>query len=99
MREIWWDEEYPPSEWAELFDYTAAHEGVSLWDFNRWFEKVEKFFTAFFTIETEDGIEKGFIGIMFQFFMDNPILIFMIGIACAYGAFNLLSHALKVAKM
>lgn len=38
------------------------------------------------------------LGRMFIFFIDNPVLVFLIAFGCAYGAFNLGRYALKVAR-
>lgn len=39
------------------------------------------------------------IGSMFIFFLDNPVLFFLISFGCAFGAFSLIRKALRVASL
>lgn len=45
------------------------------------------------------GGNDSILGRMFIFFLNNPVLVFLIAFGLAYGSFNLARYALKVAKM
>lgn len=63
---------------------------LEMWDF---LDKIKQLMSAFF------GGDESILGRMFIFFIDNPVLVFMISFALAYGAINLARYSFKVAKM
>lgn len=70
--------------------YPATRVPIEMWDF---LDKIKELMNGFF------GGNDSVLGRMFIFFLDNPVLVFLISFALAYGSFNLLRYTLKVAKM
>ena len=87
--------------WRKIMQYAHLHEvnpdkypkGRVPVEMSEFVSDIKDLMVGFF------GGADSVLGKMFIFFLDNPVLVFMISFGLAFGAFNLAKYALKVAKM
>lgn len=89
------------THWEKIMRYYTEHqhnpdkypEWRNTHEWSAFVKYLRAFISAFFT--DKDSI----LGKMFLFFLDNPILNFILGVAFAFFAFNLVRSALRTARV
>lgn len=87
--------------WRKIMQYAHLHEvnpdrypaGRVPVEMSEFVSDVKDLMNGFF------GGSDSVLGRLFIFFLDNPVLVFLIAFGLAYGSFGLARYALKVAKM
>lgn len=87
--------------WRKIMQYAHLHEvnpdkypaGRVPVEMSEFLSDIKELMAGFF------GGSDSILGILFIFFLDNPVLVFLIAFGLAFGSFNLARYALKVAKM
>ena len=94
-------EEWQPDMWRKIMRYYTDHqrnpdkypEWRNTWEWSDFMEYLRSWISAFFS--DKDSI----LGKLFLFFVNNPMLTFLIGIGFAFFSFNLVRSALKTAHL
>lgn len=87
--------------WRKIMQYAHLHEvnpdkypaGRVPVEMSEFLSDIKELMTGFF------GGSDSILGRLFVFFLDNPVLVFLIAFGLAFGAFNLARYSLKIAKM
>jgi len=86
--------------WRKIMRYAHLHEvnpdkypaGRVPVEMSEFISDMKDFMAGFF------GGDDSILGRMFIFFLNNPVLVFLIAFGLAYGSFNLLRYAFRVTK-
>lgn len=86
--------------WRKIMRYAHLHEinpekypaGRVPVEMSEFLSDIKDLMAGFF------GGDDSILGRMFIFFMNNPVLVFLIAFGLAYGSFNLLRYAFRVTK-
>lgn len=87
--------------WRKILRYSHLHEinpdkypaGRVPVEMSEFLSDIKDFMAGFF------GGYDSVLGKMFIFFLDNPVLVFLIAFGLAYGSFDLLRYTFRVSKM
>lgn len=93
--------EFQPEMWRKIMRYYTEHQNNpdkypvwrNTWEWSEFMSFLKSWIAAFFT--DNDSI----LGKMVLFFLNNPMLAFILGVGFAFFSFNLVRSAFKTARV